>query len=102
MSHAPGKPGAPTLVLRLSLPAGSDFHAVAADVAVKIAEYLGYSPDDAKNAGQSVDSLASEVVNGRDAHDADVTFEFHRIDDELHIDAKCAGRSSRARHPLPT
>jgi hypothetical protein len=101
MSHSPRKPEAPTLVLRLSVPAGGAFRPLAAEVAVKIAEYLGHPPPEAKSAGQTIEALVAEVVpNGHEA--GDVTFEFHQIADELRIEARCADRSSRARRPLPT
>jgi hypothetical protein len=31
---------------------------------------------------------------------AEITFEFHQDGDELRIEARCADRSSEARHPL--
>ncbi len=100
MSYS-GEPEAPTLVLRLSVPAGSEFRTVATDLAVKVAEYLGQSPAEAAAAGAIIEALAAEVGSA-DAGSPDIIFEFHQADDELRIAAQCAGRSSVATHPLPT
>jgi hypothetical protein len=87
---------APTMVLRLSVPADGEFPTVAADVAVKVAEQLG-SKSDAKAAGDTVQALVAKVApNGT----AEITFEFHRVDDQLRIEARCADRTSQAHHSL--
>jgi hypothetical protein len=99
MSQSPGTPGAPTLVLRLSVPAGDGFRAVAVDLAVKVAEYVGCDPSDATKVAALVESLAAGVApNGDQA--ADIAFEFHQVEDELRIEARCADRSSAGKHPL--
>jgi hypothetical protein len=88
----------PTMVLRLSVPADREFSTVVADVAVKVAEQLG-STADAKTAGETVQALVAKVApNGSGA--AEITFEFHRVNDQLRIEARCAGRTSQAHHPL--
>ena len=87
------------MVLRLSLPAAREFAAVAAAAAVKIYELLGHSASDAKAAAAAVEELAAAVV--ADGAGEDITFEFHRRDGELRIEARCAGRTSQARHTLP-
>jgi hypothetical protein len=92
---------APTMVLRLSVPADGEFSTVAADLAVKIAEHLGRSAADAKMAGESVQALIADVTPAGRTGDV-LTFEFHRVDDQLRIEARCAGRTAQARHPLPT
>ena len=92
---------APTMVLRLSVPADGEFPTVAADVAVKIAEHLGRSAADAKMAGESIQALMADVAPAGRAT-GEITFEFHRVDEELRIEARCAGRTSQTRHPLPT
>jgi len=99
MSPSPGTPGAPTLLLRLSLPAGDGFRDLAVALASKVAEYAGCTAADAAKVAESLESLAGEIAQG-DAT-ADITFEFHRLDDELRIEARCAGRTSEASHPLP-
>jgi hypothetical protein len=91
------------MVLRVSVPAGSEFEAVAAEMGVKVAEYVGASPADAKAAAAMIESLAKQVGahNEHSAGHGDVTFEFQWADGELRIEARCAGRSSVARRPLP-
>jgi hypothetical protein len=100
MSQSPGTPGAPTLVLRLSVPAGHGFRAVAVDLALKVAEYVGCPPPDAPKVAAILDSLAATVAQHGD-QSTDIAFEFHQLEDELRIEARCAGRSVEARHPLP-
>jgi hypothetical protein len=100
MSHSQGTPDAPTLVVRLSVPADGDFRAVVADLAVKVAEFLGNNHDPT-SAGEMIEGLAAEVVP-RHGEPSDITFEFHQANGELRIEARCAGRSSEARRPLPT
>jgi hypothetical protein len=89
------------MVLRVSVPAEGGFQSIAADLAVKIAESLGRSAQDASAMGEAVRALAAKVAPSGTTGD-DITFEFHQVDDELRIEARCAGRSSEARHPLPT
>ena len=99
MAQSPGASGAPTMVLRLSLPSDDGFRTVAVDVAAKVAEYVGCAPPDATKVAAILESLAAEVTaNGSDP--ADITFEFHRVDEELRIEAACAGRKSEGRHQL--
>jgi hypothetical protein len=101
---------APTMVLRLSVPAGGEFPKIAADLAARVAEHLGGSKSEAKATGESIHALVAEVAPHRaDAAERagqedvpDITFEFHQIHGALRIEARCAGRSSEARHPLPT
>jgi hypothetical protein len=93
-------PDAPTMVLRLSVPASDEFRAIAVELGAKIAEYAGTTAAEAKSTVQTIQALATDVA-GHDV-DTDITFEFHRVGDELRIDAHCAGRTARARHPLPT
>jgi hypothetical protein len=97
-------PEAPTMVLRLTVPATGAFPGVAAELAVKIAEHLGRPDASAKSTRETVQGLVSEVAPGAGAsgHDSDITFEFHQINGELRIEARCGSRSSEARHPLPT
>ena len=90
--------GAPTMVLRLSVPAGDGFRAVAVDVAVKVAEYVGCPPPEAPKVAALLESLAATVAPNGNAS-ADITFEFHQDGDELRIEARCSDRSSEARYP---
>jgi hypothetical protein len=90
------------MVLRLSVPAGDGFRAVAVDLAVKVAEYVGCPPPDATKVAALLESLAATVAPSApsDADSAGITFEFHQVGNELRIEARCADRSSEARHPL--
>jgi hypothetical protein len=91
------------MVLRLTVPADDEYSAVAADLAVKVAEHLGRAERDAESAREAVQGLVSDVApRTAAAGEHTITFEFHRVDHELRIDARCEGRSSQARHPLPT
>ena len=88
------------MVLRLSLPASGSFRAFAADLAAKVGEYLGQRPPDAKATAAAIDALAAKLESPDDT--AEITFEFHQLNGELRIEARCGGRSSEARCPLPT
>jgi hypothetical protein len=102
MSQSPGAPGAPALVLRLSVPAGDSFQSVAKELAAKVASYLGITGPEARAVAAMLDRLASHVVPTDHADlDRDVTFEFRQADRELLIEARCAGRTSEGRHRLP-
>jgi hypothetical protein len=90
-------PPASTLVLRLSVPSRGELRGIVAEVAAKLAEYMGNARlQDA--AGDLVDALAARVAppNG----DAEIAFEFHRREGALVIEAACNGRSSEVRYPL--
>jgi hypothetical protein len=89
------------MVLRLSVPAEGTFASIAADLAIKIAEYLGRTEPGAGETGEAVKALTAKVAPNGTGGD-EITFEFHQVGDELRIEARCAGRSSEARHPLPT
>jgi hypothetical protein len=89
------------MVLRLTVPAGGIFPEVAAALAVKVAEHLGHGEADARSTGAAVQSLVSRVAPPAPS-DSAVTLEFHQTTGELRIEARCDGRSSEARHPLPT
>jgi hypothetical protein len=87
------------MVVRLSVPAHDGFRVVAVDLAVKVAEYVGCAPPDVSKVVALLESLAAKVAS--DSSGSDVTFEFHQLDDELRIEARCGDRKSEARHPLP-
>jgi hypothetical protein len=95
MSPRPGEPGAPTLLLRLSVPLHDGFHPVREDLAKKVAEYVGCGPD-APKVVEILESLARQVAPASPNGSGDITFEFHQLGDELKIDASCGGRSSTA------
>lgn len=100
MSEPVGAPGASALVMRVSIPPGGDFRGVVRELAMKIAEYLGSSHVDAAAAATSLEAVASAVMPAGSAED-DVVFEFRQGERELLIQARCDGRTSEARHPLP-
>jgi hypothetical protein len=94
------EPHGPDLLLRLSLPSSRDFSAVAPEVVSKISELLGRGAEDARAAAGVLEGLLAEVAPEEGA--GEIAFEFHHANGELRMEARCAGRSSTARHPLPT
>ena len=101
MSQSAGAPGAPALVLRLSLPAGGAYRHVAKELATKVAGYLGIEPDTGA-VHAALDGLASKVAAENGDEDKEITFEFRQTEGQLLIHARCAGRSSETRHRLPS
>jgi hypothetical protein len=98
MSQSPGN--APrTLVVRLSVPAAGTLGVVAADVAARVAEYLGTQAPDPAAISAAMGSVASRVAP--DSGDAEITFEFCQIEGDLLIEARCGSRSSEVRWPTP-
>src|SRR5688572_552505 len=89
---------AKAVLLRLSVPAQGGLRAVATEFATRVAAHLG-SFDGAEAAGMALDTVAEQVAPG--GSDGNITFEFTEDDGELLIRARCDGRSSEARHPLP-
>ena len=100
MSESSGTQDASTLVLRISVPAGADYHAIVKELAAKVAAYLGDPDPDGTAAAAAFDEVVSRVLPDGGRHD--VEFEFRRTDDELLIRARCAGRSADSRRPLPS
>jgi hypothetical protein len=95
MVSAAVKPSnAPALEVRLSVPSEGALGEVAAEVAAKVAEFLGGEP---ASIGATLERLSSSVaISGEN-----ITFEFRHVNRELVIEARCNGRSSEVRHPLP-
>jgi hypothetical protein len=91
--------GAGVLMLRLSVPVQGGLRAVATELATRIATYLGSALPEAEFAGATLEDLARRVAPSES--EGDITFEFREVDRELLIKARCDGRSSEARHPLP-
>jgi hypothetical protein len=87
------------LVLRLSVPAGGDLRAVAADIAKRVAEYLGNRAPYRATVAAALDGVATRVAPA--SGDAEITFEFREVGGELLIEAQCGSRSSEVRCPLP-
>jgi hypothetical protein len=88
-----------TLVLRLSVPANGDLRTIAADIAPRVAEYLGDTAVDAASVSSALEAAASHVAPKGSA--ADIEFEFRQGDDELFIGVRCGSRTSEVRRPLP-
>jgi hypothetical protein len=87
------------LMLRLSVPAQGGLRSVAAEFATRVAAYLGSDGPHAASAGAALEGLAARVAP--DGADGDITFEFTSERGELLIRARCNGRASEARSPLP-
>lgn len=81
----------------LSVPADGNLGVVAGELAAKVAEFLGGKALDAGSVSATLDGLTSRVATSGE----DITFEFRHIDRELVIQARCNGRSSEVRYPLP-
>src|SRR5919201_1912071 len=99
MSQSAGAPEVPALLLRLSVPAGRTYRVVVKELATKVAGYLGIDEHDV---GTALDRLASKVAPENGDEDKEIAFEFREFAGELLIHARCAGRSSEARHRLPS
>lgn len=111
MPSASGKTEAPTLLIRVSVPAAGEFRPIATDLSTKIAELVGAPALDAGSAAELIGELTDEVAP--DNADDNITYEFHQIrpasaadagapaERALRIAARCGVRSSEIRHPLP-
>ena len=86
------------LVLRFSVPVSGELRAVATELAVKVAQQLGVKTQKDGDVARAIDDLVQRV----EADQADIAFEFHKLDRELKIEARSNGRASEARIPLPT
>jgi hypothetical protein len=93
--------GARALDLRLSVPAEGDLRDIAGDLAAKIAEQLGAESPAAQQLGTRVAGLASQVANGGGQAGQEITFEFRQVEGELVVQARCNGKASEVRQPLP-
>lgn len=80
--------------MRLSVPSEGDLGSVAGELAAKLAEFLG---GEAGTIGATLAAMTSRVAESGE----DITFEFRHVNRELVIQARCNGRSSEVRHPLP-
>ena len=88
-----------TLVLRLSVPAEGVLRVVAAEIATRIAEYLGEKPLDAVAVSTALEGVAARVAPT--GGEGDIEFDFRQVDGELLIEARFGSRSSEVRCPLP-
>lgn len=87
------------MLMRISVPAEGGLRGVAGEVATKIAEYLGSRKSEVASIAASIDGLAGHVAPPGASDE--IVFEFHAIDGALVVHARCDGRSSETRHPLP-
>ena len=87
-------PDSPPLEMQLSVPSEGDLATVAADLAAKVAEFLG---GESGSIGSTLAALGSRLA----ARGEDITFVFRQVNRELVIEARCNGRTSEVRHPLP-
>jgi hypothetical protein len=92
---------APTtaLVLRVSVPAEGELRVVAADLAARVAEYLGPALSDPSLVSRALDEAISQL--GPTAPGADLAFEFRQSERHLRIEARCGARTSEAMCSLP-
>jgi hypothetical protein len=95
----PESPGRPAMLMRMSVPAEGGLRDLAGDVATKIAEYLGTRKSDIAPIAAAIHGLAGNVAPP--GASTDIVFEFHAVDGELVVHARCADRSSETRHRLP-
>jgi hypothetical protein len=98
MSQAPDRAPDGSL-LRLSVPAKGELHAVAVDIAKRVAEYLREGAPDVMRLKVAIEGVASKVAPA--ANDAEIIFDFREVNGELQIEAHCGSRSSEVRCPLP-
>src|SRR4051794_21977069 len=101
MSESSGTEDESTLVLRISIPAGAEYHAIVTQMAAKVAAYLGNTEQEGAAAATALDTLAAQVIAAGEAG-ADATFEFRQSDEALLMRARCAGRTADASWPLPS
>src|SRR5262249_11233153 len=87
------------LVLRFSVPAEGELRMIAADLASRVAEYLGPSLPDRESIGRALDRAAAQVLPA--ANGAEIAFEFRQMERELRIEARCGTRTSQVSCPLP-
>lgn len=84
-------------VLRMSVPASGELASVGAEMAVKLAEQIGVGSGRVASVAAAITDLALEVSPGGSE---DVSFEFHKSDTELTIEARQNGRASATRITL--
>ena len=87
------------LVLRLTVPAEGVLRVIAAELAARVAEYVGEKPPDPTVVSAALESVAARVAPK--GVDAEIQFDFRDADGELLIEARCGSRSSEVRCPLP-
>ena len=101
MSESSGAQDASTLFLRISVPAGAEYHAIVKELAAKVAAYLGGTDPDGLAAGDALDGVASALVSADGTGRAeDTLFEFRQTAGALLIRARVGDRAVDAWRPL--
>jgi hypothetical protein len=93
--------GAPALVLRVSAPVTDMSRSVVQELAAKVAGHVGDPDPEGRAVADAVARVTEDVTSGAREPADDVTIEFTRAPGALLIQARCAGRTADARHPLP-
>jgi hypothetical protein len=88
----------PAALVSISVPVQGELRPIVAEVAAKLAEFLNQDGDVAAFA-TALDALTERVAPG--PGQAEITFEFREADTGLLITARCGGRTSEVRCPLP-
>ena len=84
--------------LQLTIPADAQFRRVAADLAVKFAEYSGCNAGTASTLRRAVEKLAASVSNG--SGNAPIEFHMSANDQTVTVQASSGTRSDHAMCPL--
>jgi hypothetical protein len=85
------------LVLRLSVPTSGELAALGPELAARVAGQLGTDPGHAARVSAAIAELSTQV---KSSAASDVEFEFHKLESQLTIVARCDGRSAETRIPL--
>jgi hypothetical protein len=102
MAEAPLASSPVPMSVRLCIPAGAGFRAIATALAGKFGEIVGYTDADARNLGLALDRAAADVVATQGGGDgASLEIEFSRRDSQVTINVRCADQTTRIVRPLP-
>lgn len=85
------------LVLRLSVPASGELAALGPELAARLAEHLGVPASHVTQVASAIGGLSNDV---RSSDAAAVEFEFHKMEAQLTIRARCEGRTAETQLPL--
>jgi len=85
------------LVLRLSVPTSGEMTALGPELATRVAGQLGVEPSQSARVPAAVADLLTQVDS---SGAGDVEFEFHKLESQLKIVARCEERSAETHIPL--
>lgn len=85
------------LVLRMSVPASGELAALGPELATRLAEQLGVTAAHAAKIASAIRGLSNDV---RSPGAATMEFEFHKMEAQLTIRARCEERTAETRLPL--